>query len=204
MAGARPGRTEPGSLGSSYWRDPVDRAQKEKVVEELGQIFESSGVVVVARYEGLTVAEMTAFRAALRQVGGGVRVAKNRLAKIALKDRPAEGMADLLTGMTVFSFGEDPVATAKAVEDFVKSNDKLEIIGGALGPQVIDREGVTAVSKMPSREEVIGSIVGMLAGPASGLAGALGGPGSGIAGALAGPGGTIVGILQTIEDKQAA
>ncbi|MEL6203986.1 MAG: 50S ribosomal protein L10 [Pseudomonadota bacterium] len=182
----------------------MDRAQKEKVVEELGQIFESSGVVVVAHYEGLTVAEMTAFRHALREVGGAVRVAKNRLAKIALKGHPAEGLGDLLTGMTVMAYAEDPVAAAKAVEDFAKSNDKLEIVGGMLGPQVIDRDGVTAVSKMPSREEVIASIVGMLAGPASGLAGALAGPGSGIAGALAGPGGTVVGLIQAVEDKQAA
>jgi large subunit ribosomal protein L10 len=174
------------------------------VVEELGQIFESSGVVVVARYEGLTVAEMTSFRHALRQAGGAVRVAKNRLAKIALQGHPAQGLGDLLTGMTVFAYGEDPVASAKAVEDFAKSNDKLEIIGGMLGPQVIDREGVTAVSKMPSREEVIGTIVGMLGAPASGLAGAVAAPASNVAGALAAPGGAIAGILATIETQKAA
>ena len=181
----------------------MDRAQKEKVVDELGQIFESSGVVVVSRYEGLTVAEMTSFRHALREVGGSVRVAKNRLAKIALKDHPAEGLGEILTGMTVFSYGEDPVATAKAMEDFVKTNSKLEILGGILGPTVLDREGVTAVSKMPSREEVIGSLVGLIGGPASGVAGALAGPGSGLAGSLGAPGSAIAGILATIEQKAA-
>ena len=173
----------------------MDRAQKAEVVEQLGQVFETAGVVVVARYEGMTVAEMTAYRQALRQAGGAVRVAKNRLARIALGGTPAEGLSDQLTGMTVLAYGEDPVSTAKAVEDFVKTNAKLDVIGGAMGGQVIDRAGVTAVSKMPSREETIGVIVGMLTSPASGLAGALGSPGSGIAGALGAPGSAIAGIV---------
>ncbi|MEL6170036.1 MAG: 50S ribosomal protein L10 [Pseudomonadota bacterium] len=175
----------------------MDRAQKEKVVEELGQIFESSGVVVVSRYEGFTVAEMTAFRHAMREAGGAVRVAKNRLTKIALQGTPSEDLGTHLTGMTVLAYGEDPVASAKAIEDFVKANPKLEIIAGVLGGQVIDRAGVTAVSKMPSREETIATIVGMLGAPASGIAGSLGAPASDLAGALAAPGGAIAGILET-------
>ncbi len=81
----------------------MDRAQKEKVVEELGQIFESSGVVVVSHYTGLTVAEMQDLRARMREAGGSVRVAKNKLAKIALEGKPCASMVDLLTGMTVLS-----------------------------------------------------------------------------------------------------
>ena len=173
----------------------VDRAQKREVVDQLGQVFETAGVVIVAHYEGMTVAEMTSYRSALRGAGGAVRVAKNRLARIALAGKPAQGLGDQLTGMTVLAYGEDPVATAKAVEDFVKTNAKLDVIGGALGGQVIDRAGVTAVSKMPSREETIGVIVGMLTSPASGLAGALAGPGSGIAGALGAPGAAMAGIV---------
>ena len=91
----------------------MDRAQKEKVVEELGQIFESSGVVVVARYDGMTVAQMQDLRAEMRSVGGSVRVAKNRLAKIALDGKPCESIGKLLTGMTVLTYSEDPVAAAK-------------------------------------------------------------------------------------------
>lgn len=181
----------------------MNRDQKEKVIDELGQIFETSGAVVVSRYEGLTVAEMTAFRQALREKGASVRVAKNRLAKIALKDNPAEAMGDILTGMTVFAYAEDPVSVAKAVEDFAKENDKLQIIGGMIGPQVLDREGVTTVSKMPSREEVIGSLVSMLFAPGSGVAGAIGAPASDIAGALGAPGGDIAGAIATIEAKAA-
>ena len=171
----------------------MDRAQKEKVVEELGQIFESSGVVVVAHYTGLTVAEMQTLRARARDAGGAVRVAKNRLAKIALDGKPCASIADLLTGMTVLTYSEDPVAAAKVAQDFAKGNDKFVILGGAMGENALDQAGVEAVSKMPSREELIASIVGCIGAPASNIAGAIGAPASNIAS-----------ILSTIEDKAAA
>ena len=171
----------------------MDRAQKEKVVEELGQIFESSGVVVVSHYEGLTVAEMQDLRARMREAGGSVRVAKNRLAKIALDGKPCAGIADLMTGMTVLSYSEDPVAAAKVAEDYAKSYDKFVILGGAMGETVLDRAGVKAVSDMPSREELIASIVGCIGAPASNIAGAIGAPASNIAS-----------ILSTIEERAEA
>ena len=170
----------------------MDRAQKEKVVEELGQIFESSGVVVVAHYQGLTVAEMQDLRGRVRDAGGSVRVAKNRLAKIALTGTPAEGIADLMTGMTVLAYSEDPVAAAKAADAFAKENDKYVIIGGTMAGTVLDLEGVKAVAKLPSREELIASIAGCIGAPASNLAGAIGAPASNIAS-----------ILSTIEEKAA-
>ncbi|SNR33762.1 50S ribosomal protein L10 [Puniceibacterium sediminis] len=171
----------------------MDRAQKEKVVDELGQIFESSGVVVVAHYEGLTVAEMQDLRGRARANQSSVRVAKNRLAKIALEGKPCASIADFLTGMTVLTFSEDPVAAAKVAEDFAKDNKKFEILGGAMGQNALDRAGVESVSKMPSREELIASIVGCIGAPASNIAGAIGAPASNIAS-----------ILSTIEDKAAA
>ena len=171
----------------------MDRAQKEKVVEELGQIFESSGVVVVSHYEGLTVAEMQDLRAQMREAGGSVRVAKNRLAKIALEGKPCEGIADLMTGMTVLSFSDDPVAAAKVAEDYAKGNDKFVILGGAMGETALDPAGVKAVAAMPSREELIASIVGCIGAPAANIAGAIGAPASNIAS-----------ILSTIEEKAEA
>ena len=171
----------------------MDRAQKEKVVEELGQIFESSGVVVVAHYAGLTVAEMQELRARAREAGGSVRVAKNKLTKIALAGRPCESMADLLTGMTVLTYSEDPVAAAKVAEDYAKANQKFEILGGTMGENVLDRAGVETVSKMPSRDELIASIVGCIGAPAANIAGAIGAPASNIAS-----------ILSTIEEKAEA
>jgi len=171
----------------------VDRAQKEKVVEELGQIFESSGVVVVAHYAGLTVAEMQDLRSRARAAEASVRVAKNRLAKIALEGRPCESIANYLSGMTVLTFSEDPVAAAKVAEAFAKDNKKFEILGGAMGDAALDRSGVEAVSKMPSREELIAQIVGCIGAPASNIAGAIGAPAANIAS-----------ILSTIEEKAEA
>lgn len=171
----------------------MDRAQKEQVVEELGQIFASSGVVVVAHYAGMTVAQMQDLRAKMREVNGSVRVAKNTLAKIALAGKPSEKMGDLLTGMTILSYSEDPVAAAKVCEAYAKGNDKFVILGGAMGGEVLDSAGVKAVASMPSREELIAQIVGMIGSPASAIAGAIGAPAANIAS-----------ILKTIEEKAAA
>jgi len=186
------GLTEPGG-NPQIWSETVDRAQKEKVVDELGQIFESSGVVVVARYAGLTVAEMQALRARAREADCGVRVAKNRLAKIALEGKPCASVADFLTGMTVLTYSEDPVAAAKVAEEFAKENSKFDILGGAMGDNGLDRAGVKAVSSMPSREELIASIAGCIGAPASNIAGAIGAPASNIAS-----------ILSTLEEKAEA
>ena len=171
----------------------MDRAQKEKTVEELGQIFESSGVVVVSHYAGLTVAEMQDLRARMREAGGSVRVAKNRLAKIALEGKPCESIADLLSGMTVLSYSEDPVAAAKVAEAYAKENDNFVILGGAMGDTALDTAGVKAVASMPSREELIASIAGCIGAPASNIAGAIGAPASNIAS-----------ILSTIEERAEA
>ncbi len=171
----------------------MDRAQKEQVVEELGQIFASSGVVVVAHYEGMTVAEMQDLRAQMREAGGSVRVAKNRLAKIALEGSPAASIASYLTGMTVLAFSEDPVAAAKVSDAYAKSNDKFVILGGAMGGSALDPAGVKAVAQLPSREELIASIVASIGAPASNIAGAIGAPASNIAS-----------ILTTLEEREAA
>ena len=171
----------------------MDRAQKEQLVEDLGQIFESSGVVVVSRYEGLTVAEMQDLRARMREAGGSVRVAKNKLAKIALEGKACASIAKHLDGMTVITFSEDPVAAAKVTQGYAKDNAKLVILGGAMGEMDLDPAGVKAVSELPSREELIASIVGCIAAPASNIAGAVGAPASNIAS-----------ILSTIEEKAAA
>jgi large subunit ribosomal protein L10 len=171
----------------------VDRAQKEKVVEELGQIFESSGVVVVAHYAGLTGAEMQELRASMSEAGGAVRVAKNKLAKIALDGTPNASVADLLGGMTVLGYSEDPVAAAKVMDAFAKDNDKLVLLGGAMGGESLDVAGVKALAKMPSRDELIASIVGCIGAPAANIAGAIGAPASNIAS-----------ILSTLEEREAA
>ncbi|MDO5703846.1 MAG: 50S ribosomal protein L10 [Paracoccus sp. (in: a-proteobacteria)] len=171
----------------------MDRAQKEQVVEELGQIFERSGVVVVAHYEGMTVAQMQDLRARMREQGGSVRVAKNRLAKIALEGKPCESIGGLLKGMTVLTYSDDPVAAAKVADKYAKDNEKFVILGGSMGDTALDPAGVKAVAAMPSREELIASIVGCIGAPASNIAGAIGAPAANIAG-----------ILSTLEEREAA
>lgn len=171
----------------------MDRAQKEQVVDELGQIFESSGVVVVAHYEGMTVAQMQDLRARMRESGGSVRVAKNRLAKIALEGKPCASIADYLTGMTVLSYSEDPTAAARVADKYAKDNEKFVILGGAMGDTALDPAGVKSVASLPSREELIASIAACLGAPASNIAGAIGAPASNIAS-----------ILTTLEEREAA
>ena len=163
----------------------MDRAQKEVVVEELGNIFADSGVIVIAKYAGLSVAEMTDFRNRMREAGGAVRVAKNRLAKIALEGKPCADMATYLEGQSVLAYSEDPVTAAKVVEAYAKDNDKLVVVGGAMGESVLDPAGVKAVAAMPSRDELIASIVGMIGAPAANLAAAITAPASNIAACLA-------------------
>ncbi|MFN3613116.1 MAG: 50S ribosomal protein L10 [Rubrimonas sp.] len=171
----------------------MDRAQKKETVEELGRVFADSGVVVVAGYAGLTVAEMQDLRAEMRKAGGQVRVAKNRLAKIALEGAPCAGMAPLLKGQTVLAYSEDPVAAAKVVEAYAKKNGKFVILGGAMGKEILNPEGVKAVASMPSREEVIASIAACIGAPAGQLVSAITAPASNIAG-----------ILSTLEEREAA
>ena len=160
----------------------MDRAQKENVVAEVGQIFSDSGVVVISHYGGLTVAEMSDFRNRMREAGGGVRVVKKRLAKIALEGKPCEGMGKYLEGQTVLAYSEDPVTAAKVVDKFAKDNKKLKVVGGAMGSEVLDESGVKAVADMPSREELISSIVGTIMSPAGNLVSAITAPGSNLAG----------------------
>ena len=171
----------------------MERAQKEQVVEELGHIFSDSGAIVVCHYKGLSVAEMTDLRARMREAGASVRVAKNRLAKIALEGKPGQDIAKFLTGPTVLAYSEDPVAPAKVAESYAKENEKLVILGGAMGAEVMDEKGVKALAAMPSREEMLAQLVGMIGAPASSLASAIGAPASNIAG-----------ILSTLEERDAA
>ena len=162
----------------------MDRARKEQVVSELKEVFQNSGVIVAAKYAGITVAEMSDLRNKMRENSANVRVAKNRLARIAIEKSPPEGMKHLLVDQVVLMYSEDPVTAAKISVEFAKTNNNLEIVGGAMGDKILDSNGVTEVSKLPSREEVLSTISALLVAPAGGLAASLGGPSSVIAGIL--------------------
>lgn len=162
----------------------MDRNQKEASVEELNGIFDESGSVVMAHYSGMTVAEMTELRAKLRELGGTFKVVRNRLAKIALKGKPGEGASDLFTGPVAIAYSEDFVAAPKVAVDYAKDNDKFVILGGFMEEEIFDAKGIEALSKMPSREELIGTIAARLLGQASQIGQRLAAPGQGLAGAI--------------------
>ncbi len=162
----------------------MDRNQKEASVEELKGIFSDSGSVVMAHYTGMTVAEMTDLRGKLREVGGTCKVVRNRLAKIALKGHPAEQTAELFTGPVAIAYSEDFVGAPKAVVAYAKDNEKFVVLGGFMEEETFDAAGIDALSKMPSREELIATISARLLGQATQIVGRLSAPGQGLAGAI--------------------
>ncbi|WP_298962010.1 50S ribosomal protein L10 [uncultured Roseibium sp.] len=148
----------------------MERAEKHEFVTSLNDELADTGVVVVAHYAGLSVAQMTALRASVRAAGGSVKVAKNRLVKLALKGTDLEHISDLFQGPTVLVYSEDPVAAPKAAVDFAKANDKFAILGGALGTTNLNPEGVKSLATMPSLDELRAKLVGMIQTPASRIA----------------------------------
>lgn len=148
----------------------MDRAAKKELVATLREAFKSSNVVVVAHYAGLTVNQLQALRRQAKQAGAAVKVAKNRLAKIALDGTDGAVVAPLLKGPTVLAYSGDPVAAPKVVADFAKANDKLVILGGALGKTALGPEGVKALAALPSLDELRATIIGLIQAPATKLA----------------------------------
>ena len=167
----------------------MDRARKAQVVSELKDVFQQSGIIVAARYAGITVAEMSDLRNKMRENSANVRVAKNRLARIAIEKSRTEGMKHLLVDQIVLMYSEDPVTAAKISVDFAKNNENLKIVGGAMGEKILDCNGVTEISKLPSRDEVLSSISALLTAPGGNLAANVTGPASAIAGVLENIGG---------------
>src|SRR5690606_24355418 len=148
----------------------VDRAEKREFVTWLNEVFRNTGSVVVAHYTGLTVAQMGDLRSRMRAAGGAVKVAKNRLARIALQGTESEGMSALFSGQTLIAYSEDPVTAPKIAVEFAKGNDKLIILGGAMGSTVLDAEGVKALASLPSLDELRARLVGMINTPATRIA----------------------------------
>ena len=148
----------------------MDRTQKSEVVTTLNATFAEIGVVVVTRNLGLTVAQSTDLRTKMRNAGAQFKVTKNRLAKIAIKGTPYEAIRDLLTGPVGLASSTDPDAAAQEAIEFAKTNDKLEIVGGAMGATLLDAEGVKALASMPSLDELRGKIVGLIQAPATKVA----------------------------------
>jgi large subunit ribosomal protein L10 len=171
----------------------VERAEKAKVITALNEVFKDTGSVVVARYTGLTVAAMTAFRARMREAGGTVRVAKNRLAQRALDGTDISHLKGLLKGQTVLAYADDPVAAPKVAVEFAKGNEKLIILGGAMGKTNLDPNGVKALATLPSIDQLRAKIVGLIASPATR-----------VAQIMAAPAGKLARVVKAYADKAPA
>lgn len=173
---------------------PLTRQQKSDQVSWISSVLNDNDVLVVMKNEGLTVAAVSELRNQMREAGGGVKVVKNRLAKIALKDVDGgDAAGDLFIGPTVIAYSEDPVTAPKVVVNFAKDNNKLGIVGALFGGQTLDAKGVDDLSKMPSREEIIGQIAASLTAPGANISSAAGAPAANIAG-----------ILKTLAEKEDA
>lgn len=174
------------------------------MVDALGSIFAQSGSVVVARYTGMTVAEISDLRGRLKASGARFKVTKNRLAKIALENVEVPSARDMFVEPTGIAFAEDPVAAPKILTEFAKDNDKLVVIGGILGKTTLDAKGVEALAKMPSIEEMRAKLLGTLNAPASKLARTLNEPGNKLARQLNAPAANLIGVLAAYRAKQEA
>src|SRR6266851_1783959 len=150
--------------------DPVDRAGKKELVAALNAALKATNVVVVAHYSGLTVAQMQNLRRQMKHAGAAVKVAKNRLARIALDGTDVATIAPLLKGPTLIAFSGDPVAAPKVAVDFAKAHDRFVILGGAMGKTALDPNGVKALAALPSLDELRAKIVGLIQAPATKIA----------------------------------
>jgi len=159
----------------------MDRSQKADLVAELKDVFSETSVVVVTRNLGLSVAQSTELRLKMRDAGAQFKVAKNRLALIALDGTRYSPIGDLLKGPTALATSTDPVAAAKVAVDFAKTTDKFEIVGGAMGDTVLDVNGIKALASLPSLDELRATLVGLIQAPASKIARTVNEPGAQLA-----------------------
>jgi len=159
----------------------VDKAAKRELVGTLNEVFSNTGVIVVAHYAGLTVADMQKLRSQMRQVGATVKVAKNRIAKIALEGTDVASIGPLLKGPTLLAYSSDPVAATKVAVDFAKANDKLVILGGAMGKTALNADAVKALATLPSLDELRAKLLGLIVAPATKIATVVNAPASKLA-----------------------
>jgi large subunit ribosomal protein L10 len=159
----------------------MDRSQKSDLVDQLKNVFSETSVVVVTRNHGLSVDQSTDLRNKMRDAGAQFKVAKNRLALIALDGTRYQPIGDLLKGPTALATSTDPVAAAKVAVEFAKTNDKFEIVGGAMGDTVLDVNGIKALAALPSLDELRATIIGLIQAPASKIARTVNEPGAQLA-----------------------
>jgi large subunit ribosomal protein L10 len=154
----------------------VNRSEKKQLIATLNETLKKAELVVITQQTGLTVAEVTNLRRQMRQAGAGYKVAKNRLARLALEGTQFEGLKSMFTGPTAIAYSADPIAAAKVAVTYANSNEKLTIVGGSMGGQVLDPNGIKALATLPSLDELRAKIIGVLRAPATKIAGVLQAP----------------------------
>ena len=159
----------------------MDRAAKQALVTTLHSVFKDTGVLVVAHNTGMVAAQSADFRRKVKEAGGSVKVAKNKLAQLALKDTDSEKLSGLMTGPVILAYSKDPIAAAKAAVTYAKGNDKLVILGGAMGKTILDAKGVKALAELPSLDELRAKLIGLLNAPATKIARTVKEPGAKLA-----------------------
>lgn len=170
----------------------MNRAEKQKVIEEMAAAFKAAKGVFVTDYQGLTVEEITKLRSAVRKAGARIRVVKNTLLSKAVAGSDYAVLKDSFTGMTaVVTAPADPVAAAKALKDFAKEVEKLKIRAGAMGAHALSKAEVEALAELPGLDQLRSKLVGLLQAPASR-----------IVGVLQAPGGQIARVLKAYSEKQ--
>ena len=146
---------------------------KKAVVAEVSAQVANAQTIAVAEYRGIAVGDLTALRAKARESGVYLRVLKNTLVRRAIAGTPFEGLAGDLTGPLIYGISADPVAAAKVLNDFAKGNDKIVLRAGSYAGKTLDKAAVQALASIPSREELLARLVGVMQAPVSGMAGVL-------------------------------
>ncbi len=171
----------------------MDKAGKAVALEAYKEVFADAGVIVVTRYSGLTVRELTDLRGKLKAEGANLKVIKNRLAKIALEGKGGDAAGAMFVGPVAIAFSPDPVAASKVVADYAKGNEKLVLVGALMGDQVLDQAAVKQLAALPSLDQLRGKIIGLIQAPATK-----------IAGIVAAPAGQLARVIGAYANKDAA
>lgn len=171
--------------GPSLVETSMEKAEKREVVASLQEALAGAGSIVIAQNVGLSVAAFTDLRVQVKKAGGKVKVAKNRLAKLALKETDVADISGLFSGPTVIAYAEDPIVAPKIAAAFAEKNQKFVILGGAMGATALDVNGVKTLATLPSLDELRAKLAGLVKQPAQNIASILVQPGAGIARVLA-------------------
>lgn len=148
----------------------MNREEKSELLSLLNDVFSKAESVVLAEYKGLTVAEADALRNKIREAGASIRVTKNRIAKLAVKDTNFENLADMFKGPIIMAYAPDPIAACKACVEYAKENEKFVVVGGALSDKALTLDEIKQLASIPSMDELRTKLIGLLQAPAAKVA----------------------------------